>query len=274
MRPGRFIIGGVVVAALALLSFALAHLLAAPAMPPVVARTANARRLLAPSFATHLGRLFRERLETGPRQRPRLVALTFDDGPYPVDTPLLLDELERLRVPATFFLIGADTELFPALAERMEAAGDEIANHTQTHPAHFEALAPAAVKRELDEGAATLRRYVTDPAISTMMRPPHGRFSLRTIEAAQRDGYHVILWSDDPGDWRARATPAAIEAHVARYARAPEIMLLHSGKLNTIEALPTVVARFRASGFRFVTVGELLRDVPLSQILHPEHLRL
>lgn len=270
----RFIVGGAVAAVLALVSFGLAHLLAKPAMPPVVARTANARRLLAPGLATHFVRLLNDHLPAGPRRRPRLVALTFDDGPYPVDTPLLLDVLKGLHVPATFFLIGADTELFPALAQRIEASGDEIANHTQTHPANFEALAPATVKRELDQGAATLQRYVHDPAIATMMRPPHGRFTLRTIEAAQHDGYHVILWSDDPGDWRARATPAVIEAHVARYATAPEIILLHSGKLNTIEALPTVVARFRASGFRFVTVGELLRAVPLADILRPERVQL
>ncbi len=138
-------------------------------------------------------------------------------------------------------------------------------------PPTLNALAPAAVKAQLDEGAATLRRYVRDPAITTMMRPPHGRFTVHTIVAAQRDGYDVILWSDDPGDWRASATPAVIDAHVERYATAPDIILLHSGKLNTIEALPTLVARFRAAGFRFVTVGELLRVVPIAQILHPAH---
>ncbi|MBC5799405.1 MAG: polysaccharide deacetylase family protein [Candidatus Eremiobacteraeota bacterium] len=265
-------VGGVFLAA-ALIGFGLVHILVAPVVPPVVVRTANAHRLLSGGITAHIDRLLHERFPTS-STRPRLVALTFDDGPYPVETPLLLDELTQLHVPATFFLIGDDTKLFPALAQRIAGAGDEIANHTQTHPANFEALGAAAVRRELDRGAATLEQYVHDPAIRTMMRPPHGRFTLRTVEAAQRDGYHVILWSDDPGDWRAAATPSAIDAHVTRYATAPDIILLHSGKINTIQALPGMVARFRTAGFRFVTVGELLRTVPLSQILHPERLRV
>jgi len=258
----------------AVVTFAFVHFVEAPVLPPVVARGANAHRLLAAGVGAHIDRLLYERFTAGPGRHPRLVALTFDDGPYPVETPLLLDELQRLHVPATFFLIGADTELFPTLAARIAAAGDEIANHTQTHPADFQALDARAVRRELDQGAATLERYVHDPAIRTMMRPPHGRFTVRTVEAAQRDGYHVILWSDDPGDWRAAATPAVIDMHVARYATAPDIILLHSGKINTIAALPGLVAHFRTAGFRFVTVGELLRTVPLSQILHPERMQI
>ena len=66
--------------------------------------------------------------------RPRLIALTFDDGPYPVYTPMLLDVLRDLRVPATFFLIGADAQQWPELTRRIEADGNEIGDHTYTHP--------------------------------------------------------------------------------------------------------------------------------------------
>ncbi len=134
---------------------------------------------------------------------------------------------------------------------------------------------PAArVQSELRDGARTLQRYVRDPAITTMMRPPHGRFTLATVQAAQRAGYHVVLWNDDPGDWRAVATPEVMAAHVERFATAPEIMLLHSGRLNTLEVLPTIVAHFRAAGFRFVTAGELMREVPVATIDHPAKLRV
>ncbi len=66
--------------------------------------------------------------------RPKLIALTFDDGPYPIFTPLLLDELRDLHVPATFFLIGRDAEQWPDLTRRIEAGGNEIADHTYSHP--------------------------------------------------------------------------------------------------------------------------------------------
>jgi peptidoglycan/xylan/chitin deacetylase (PgdA/CDA1 family) len=246
-----------------------------PPEPAVVMRHANAAALVSRSLPARVDRLLHDRY-TAVRERggyPRLIALTFDDGPYPVETPLLLDELADLHVPATFFLIGDDTEIFPQLAERIEAQGDEIANHTMTHPARFDALAPAAVTKELREGAATLERYVRDPAIRTMMRPPHGRYTLRTLQTAQHDGYDVILWNDDPGDWRS-VTPQRILDHMEANASAPEIVLLHSGRLNTVDALPEMVARFRAAGFTFVTVGHLLAKVPATAILHPAKLRV
>ena len=60
-----------------------------------------------------------------------------------------------------------------------------------------------------------------------------------------------------------------IEHHLLTHATAPEIVLLHSGKLATIEALPNVVERFRRAGYRFVTVGELLRSVRNDDLNHP-----
>ena len=136
-------------------------------------------------------------------------------------------------------------------------------------------LSPVEVGRELRLGREVLARYTHDPAVGALMRPPHGRFTEATIRAAQQNGYDVILWNDDAGDWRyvppqdLAVRSAAMTAHILRNATAPEIVLLHSGQLATIEALPEVVRRFRAAGYRFVTVGEMLRDVPIPEINHP-----
>jgi peptidoglycan/xylan/chitin deacetylase (PgdA/CDA1 family) len=255
--------------------YRLFHHTFAPVVPAVVMRGANAATLVSESLPARIDRALHDRYLPVEQRggNAKLVALTFDDGPYPVETPLLLDELHDLHVRATFFLIGDDAMLFPALAKRIEADGHEIANHTQTHPADFDALPPAEVSAQLRDGAATLDRYVHDPAIHTMMRPPHGRFTLQTLETAQRDGYDVILWNDDPGDWRS-VTPRALLEHLEKNATAPEIVLLHSGRLNTIEALPEIVAHFRAAGYTFVTVTQLLKDVPVSQLLHPAKLKV
>jgi peptidoglycan-N-acetylglucosamine deacetylase len=246
-----------------------------PNVPAIVVRTTDAHRLLAQDLPARIDRFLHDRPPPLAQRsgNPRLVALTFDDGPYPVQTPLLLDMLAELHVPATFFLIGNDAAEFPDLVRRIGAAGDEIANHTQTHPADFDALSDAAVKSELDRGAVTLERFSRDPAVHTMMRPPHGRFTEATVETAQRDGYDVVLWNDDPGDWRPM-TPDAIADHMERYASAPDIVLLHSGRESTVEALPAVVARFRAAGFSFVTVGQMLARVPPAEILHPAKFRV
>jgi len=236
------------------------------AAPAVITPAMDAHQLLSPSLATRWERLVHGNAPPG-GPRPKLIALTFDDGPYPVVTPLLVDALHDLKVPATFFLIGRDGEQYPELVRRIAAGGNEIADHTLTHP-NLDQLDAAAVRHEVEEGARVLRAIVPDPALRTMLRPPHGRYTEDTVLAIQSVGYDVILWTDDPGDWRS-VSMQTIEAHMRRFATAPEIVLLHSGKRTTIDALPQIVARYRAAGYTFVTVGQLLRRVSPEQLNHP-----
>ena len=77
-----------------------------------------------------------------------------------------------------------------------------------------------------------------------------------------------MLWTDDSGDWRTLSA-AQIEHHLLMHATAPEIVLLHSGKLATIEAMPLVIEHFERAGYRFVTVSELLRHVTTTELNHP-----
>ncbi|MGB8266139.1 MAG: polysaccharide deacetylase family protein [Candidatus Velthaea sp.] len=226
----------------------------------------DAARIVSRGLAARVDRLLHGNAAPG-GERPKLVALTFDDGPYPVDTPLLLDTLADLHVRATFFLIGRDGEQYPALVRRIAASGNEIADHTLTHP-DLDTLDAADVRREIEGGAAALGAIVSDPALHRYLRPPHGRYTLDTLRAVQATGYDTVLWNDDPGDWRAVGAEV-IRAHVFRFATAPEIVLLHSGRLATVEALPDVVARYRAAGYRFVTVGELLARVSPEELNHP-----
>jgi peptidoglycan/xylan/chitin deacetylase (PgdA/CDA1 family) len=238
-----------------------------PVIPTVVTRGMDVHHAVSLDLDARIDRYLHDRPPSDRSASPKLIALTFDDGPYPVETPLLLDTLADAGVKATFFLIGRDAQEFPELTRRIAREGHEIANHTLTHP-NLDQLDAAGVKAELDGGRTALEGLVAQPSIATMMRPPHGRFTEQTLRVAQQAGYDVILWSDDPGDWRS-VEPEALAAHVAEHATAPDIVLLHSGRLGTIEMLPGLIARFRAAGFEFVTVGELLRRVPVATIDHP-----
>jgi len=239
--------------------------------PVVVLRGADAGALVAPSLGARFAALL-DPPRVPAASRPKLVALTFDDGPYPVATPLLLQVLHDGDVRATFFLIGRDAEQYPDLTRAIERDGHQIADHTLTHP-DLDRLPDAAVAAELRDGAAALERIAPDPAERHLFRPPHGRYTPATVRVAQAAGFDTILWSDDPGDWR--AVPAgALRDHVLSRASAPEIVLLHSGRPATIAALPEVIAAYRRAGFRFVTVGELLRLVPADQLNHPAKLPL
>jgi peptidoglycan/xylan/chitin deacetylase (PgdA/CDA1 family) len=237
-----------------------------PPLPAVVLHDANLAPLLASSFGARVRHAVLGSAADGRVAGPKLIALTFDDGPYPVDTPILLDVLREARVPATFFLIGRDAEQYPGLVRAIAAAGHEIANHTETHP-DLAALEAPAVIAELTAGAATLRRYVNDPAINTEFRPPHGRFRRSTLEAAQHAGYDTILWTDDPGDWR-NVSRTVLAAHIARYATSPEILLLHNGRPETVALLPGLIQRFRQAGYSFVTVEDLVRRLGPGPLNH------
>ena len=235
--------------------------------PALVTPKTNVHSEISEDVPSRLHRLAEDLPLRNRNDRPRLIALTFDDGPYPIFTPLLLDTLRDLHVPATFFLIGRDAEQWPEITRRIEANGEEVADHTYTHP-DLDREPDSSVRWEILQGRDALWHFTHDPSVRTLMRPPHGRYTERTLKVAQSLGYSVVLWTDDSGDWRT-LTPAQIQRHLLAHATAPEIVLLHSGKLATIEALPEVVARFERAGYKFLTVGQLLQQVTPTELNHP-----
>jgi peptidoglycan/xylan/chitin deacetylase (PgdA/CDA1 family) len=239
--------------------------------PAVILRDADATALVTPSLGARVDVLLHGR-PVPPAQPPKLVALSFDDGPYPVTTPLLLQTLHDLHVPATFFLIGRDAQQFPDLARAIAAAGGEIGDHTLTHP-DLDKLDSAQVTAELQGGAAALTAMAPQPTERRFFRPPHGRYTLATIQAAQAAGFDTILWNDDPGDWRAVGAPTLL-GHLLSHATAPEIVLLHNGRTATVAMLPDLVAHYRSAGYTFVTVGALLRAVAPGTVNAPAKITL
>jgi peptidoglycan/xylan/chitin deacetylase (PgdA/CDA1 family) len=244
--------------------------------PAVITPAMDAHHALAPTLDARIYRLTHDQRPATPKPgvpHGRLIALTFDDGPYAVTTPLLLDILSDRHVPATFFLIGRDAELQPELTQRIVAGGFEVANHTYTHPR----LDRASVKRideELINGRNALRAFTNAKSVLTEWRPPHGRFSELTVTAAQKLGYTTVLWNDDPGDYRLGITTPMLLTHIEEHASSPEILLLHSGVLATIQMLPQAIDEFRARGYTFVTVSELFAHSSLEMINHPERVTL
>ncbi|MDQ6780083.1 MAG: polysaccharide deacetylase family protein [Candidatus Eremiobacteraeota bacterium] len=190
-----------------------------------------------------------------PMQR-REIALTFDDGPYPFYTPLLLHMLERSRVPATFFLVGRSAQEFPELVQRLIAGGNEIGNHTFNHYT-LTTLNDYQIAYQIAAGGAFLHQFTHRPV--TLFRPPHGRYNQRVVAIAQQLGYHTIFWSDSPDDVK-NISPDLVVARVLYQARPGAIVLMHSGQYKTVEALPVIIERLREAGYTFVTVSQLMND--------------
>ena len=241
-------------------------------VPAIVTPQMDVHDEFSGDFSARLYRVLHRTVAADNSSRPKLIALTFDDGPYPIFTPLLLDELRKEGVPATFFLIGRDAEQWPEITRRIEADGNEIADHTYSHP-NLDKETPAQVQEEVLRGRDVLWSIAHDPSVRFLMRPPHGRYTMTTLRTLQGLGYHVVLWTDDSGDWRT-LTPGHIASDMIRHASAPDIVLLHSGKLATIEALPAVIERFQRAGYRFVTVGEMLRLTSPQAINHPKRVEV
>jgi peptidoglycan-N-acetylglucosamine deacetylase len=205
-----------------------------------------------------------------PPQRTRLAVLTFDDGPFPVTTPVLLAQLRALHVPAVFFLIGRDAQEQPAITKRARSAGIELGNHTQTHP-QMVGLSADEQQREIAQASATIAA-LTGVRVH-YFRPPHGNYDAATIDAAREQGDAVVLWDVDPGDWRS-LTSAQIVDLVVSQARSPAVILLHNGKQETVDALPRIVRAYRNAGFEFVTLSQLQARMPLDSINDPLRVKI
>ncbi len=190
------------------------------------------------------------------RTSKKEIALTFDDGPYPFYTPLLLHVLERSHVPATFFIVGRSAQEFPELVSRIVSSGDEIGNHTFNHYT-LTGLSDDEIALQILQDGTFLERFTGKPL--SLFRPPHGRFNAHVEMIARELGYYTIFWSDAANDVK-DIPPDVIVQRVMNEATPGGIILLHSGQYRTIEALPTIIAGLHNEGYTFVTVSQLISD--------------
>jgi len=186
----------------------------------------------------------------------REIALTFDDGPYPFYTPLLLYELHRSHAVATFFLVGRTCQEFPALVEQIVASGDEVGDHTFNHY-RLTKLGAKEIEEQITSDAQLLDRYTSDPV--TLFRPPFGRYDHRVVALAHAMGYETVFWNDSAADTK-DISPLLVERRIIRSASPGGIILLHNGQYRTVEALPVIIDTLRSEGYDFVTVSQLLKD--------------
>lgn len=186
----------------------------------------------------------------------KFVALTFDDGPDPEDTPRLLQHLRARNVKATFFVIGRNVNAYPKVLEQTFADGHEIANHTMTHP-QLSKLSDAAVTKEIAGCNEAISRVLGGYQVQCL-RPPYGAFTTRQKEWALREfGLPSIMWSVDPLDWKIRNASHVSNALI-RGASPGGILLAHDIHPTTVAAVPPVLDALLAQGYQFVTVSQLI----------------
>jgi peptidoglycan/xylan/chitin deacetylase (PgdA/CDA1 family) len=194
---------------------------------------------------------------SGPTDK-RMIALTFDDGPW-YDTPQFLDILERYHVPATFFEIGEQISTYGqdgAIERRMLADGDMVGDHTWSHP---DVAAGGAFARSQIQDAADAIRQATHGFYPCLFRAPYGATSPALISLVRSMGFTAIQWDIDPRDW-ARPGTAAIYDNVVANAHPGAIVLQHDGggdRSETLAALPQEIQTLRSRGYQFVTITQM-----------------
>ncbi|MCI8513937.1 MAG: polysaccharide deacetylase family protein [Lachnospiraceae bacterium] len=181
------------------------------------------------------------------------IALTFDDGPHPYYTEMLLDGLAERGVKATFFLIGVNIEGREDLIRRMHEDGHLIGSHTYSH-VQLTTLDLSAACEEICRTNEVIAKITGETPV--YIRPPYGSWS-EEMECAV--DMTVVLWSVDPRDWQSQNKDTVVR-HIVKNTEEGDIILLHDVYKSSVEAALEVVDRLKAEGYVFVTADEMILD--------------
>lgn len=230
------------------------------------------------SPGSHMARSHDRRLVDIYRGDPslRALAITFDDGPFPIYTTLLLDTLERLGVKATFFLVGEQVQRYPYFARAIAQAGHEIGNHGFYH-VNLTLLPEAQIAEQLARAQEVITNVTGQ--VPRYFRPPGGQYSRAVLQAAHNLGLTTVFWTANSGDY-ASVNPRSLKWKILARTSNGGIVLLHQGVANTIRILPQTVETLRQRGYVLTTVSGLLssrrsvfRNVPHRGVPHRHPLR-
>ncbi|GIF69649.1 hypothetical protein Ais01nite_76840 [Asanoa ishikariensis] len=176
----------------------------------------------------------------------KTVALTFDDGPHPVWTPKVLDQLKAAHVKATFCLVGTEVRKYPELVRRIVREGHTLCNHTWHHELDLGTKKPAVIKANLEKTNREIRKAVPGVKIG-YFRHPGGKWTANAVKVARSLGMLPLDWDVDPRDWDTKDAKL-IRSRVIGGARSGSIILMHDGggdRKGTLSACPNVIKNLK-----------------------------
>ncbi len=191
----------------------------------------------------------------------KVIALTFDDGPWQTTTPEILDILKQNQIKATFFWVGQALQANPDIAKRVVAEGHAIGNHTWHH--WYRRMDETTAKSEIERTSDLI--YKTTGVKTQLFRPPGGVLNNGLAAYAKSQKYAVVMWSLTSADTDPRAKPEVFVKNVVKGAKSGYIVLMHDGggdRRRTVQALPQIISGLKQQGYKFVTVPELLEMKP------------
>ncbi|MHB0997790.1 MAG: polysaccharide deacetylase family protein [Armatimonadota bacterium] len=182
----------------------------------------------------------------------KLIALTFDDGPNE-RTAEMLDVLDQLKIPVTFFLVGYVAETQPDMVKRIQSTGHQIENHTYSHR-RLNDVPDNEVESELSKGAAVIKAITGQSSL--YFRPPGGHTTNIVKQAAAHQGFTSVFWTLSCSPYEGQ-NYEGLASYVIDNASDGAVVLMHNGEPATTSALRKIVPQLQALGYRFVTISEM-----------------
>lgn len=184
---------------------------------------------------------------------PKQVALTFDDGPHEVFTPMLLDGLKERGVKATFFLMGENIEGKEEIVKRMEEEGHLIGSHSYKHQQmtkQTEKIVLESIEKNSELIASITGEY------PVYLRPPYGDWN----DTLENDvDMTTVFWTVDSLDWKYQNADKTLKK-ILKDTEDGDIILMHDIFQTSVEAALKVIDTLEGEGYTFVTIDEMLID--------------
>lgn len=184
----------------------------------------------------------------------KVVALTFDDGPDPENTPVVLDILKKYSAAGTFFCIGKKVRENPDVVKRIAAEGHLIGNHSYSHNGAFPCFTRRRMIGELQETQELIENITGKPCL--LYRPPFGVTNPVIAAVVKHLGYPVIGWSIRSFDTRGEKTERVFR-RIKRQLKPGAVILLHDRLPQSGALLEMLLAHLSADGYRAIRVDEM-----------------
>lgn len=181
-----------------------------------------------------------------------MVAITFDDGPNPSTTNVMLDALEENYAKATFFVLGSNAKEYPDVVKREYESGMEVGTHTYSHT-QLTTLTGDALDKEVSDSVDAIEK--ADGAKPALMRPPYGSYNKEVLATVKEHGLCCVNWSLDTEDWKTKNADATYK--MVMTAVDGDVVLLHDIHEYNVDAVKRFVPDLIEKGFQLVTVSEM-----------------
>jgi len=174
----------------------------------------------------------------------KVIYITFDDGPLPEVTPLVLDLLDKYNVKATFFCVGDNVRKHPEVYNEVVRRGHKTGNHTFNHIKGF--------SFSVDEYVANVEK-AAEYIDSELFRPPYGRIKRSQIKRLQ-SRYEIIMWDLITYDYNRKLSKKSILRNIKHYSRSGSIIVFHDSikaKDNMLAVLPMAIEYWNSQGYTY-----------------------